>query len=259
MSLEARMSRSTRAIASLTLLGLMASNVVTAPFAASALAAPKKAGKPTASAPASADDAPDSAIPDKATIAVSSMTRGAKVYLNDQEVGEVPLKAPMTVKAGETYSIRVQKRGYAPYIETVMAGGGQNSVVEADLVPNMGVLRIDCNVLRARVTLAGKPIGMTPFDGDVTPGKHELRVAMPGYIQDTRQIQIEAGQEQRLQIALAEVPAPVVEEDKSILGRWWFWTAVGAVVVGGVTAGVVATQAPKHVPAAEPDARLQLP
>lgn len=31
----------------------------------------------------------------------------------------------------------------------------------------------------------------------------------------------------------------------SILSRWWFWTAVGVVVVGGVTAGVVVSQSDK--------------
>jgi len=239
------MVRPARPVAALALASLLAS-------ACPAFAAPpKKAPSKAASNETETND--------EATITVSSLTRGAKVYLNDQEVGEVPLKAPLKVKGGETYAIRVQKRGYAPYVDTVMAGGGKNSEVEADLVPTMGVLRIDCNVLRARVTLAGKPIGLTPFDGDVPPGKHELRIGAPGYVQDTRELQIDAGQEQALTIALAAVPAPVVSEDKSIFSRWWFWTAVGAVVVGGVTAGVVATQGPKHVPAGDADARLQVP
>ncbi len=236
-----------RSIAAATLVGLLLMT-----FSPLAWAAPPK--KPPTK-PVSGD-APAS---DQATITVSSLTRGAKVYLNDAEVGEVPLKAPLKVKAGETYAIRVQKRGYAPYMDTVMAGGGQNSEVEADLVPTMGVLRIDCNVLRARVTLAGKPIGMTPFDGDVAPGKHELRIGAPGYVQDTRELQIDAGQEQALTITLSPVPAPVVQDDSSVFSRWWFWTAVGAVVVGGVTAGVLASQGPRHVPAAEADGHVQLP
>ena len=237
-----------RSIAAFVLTTLLVSTASPLAYAAP----PKKPGKP-----ASADaPTPETGT---ATITVSSLTRGAKVFLNDAEVGEVPLKAPLKVKSGETYAIRVQKRGYAPYVDTVMAGAGQDSQVDADLVPTMGVLRINCNVLRARVTLAGKPIGMTPFDGDVPPGKHELRIAAPGYLQDTRELAIDAGQEQTLDITLATVPAPAVVEDKSIFGRWGFWTAVGAVVVGGVTAGVVASQGAKHVPAGDADARVQLP
>ena len=241
------MPRPDRTIASAALLSVLLSA-----FSPLAYAAPPKK-------PAGKTQTGETPSTEQATITVSSLTRGAKVYLNDEEVGEVPLKAPLKVKGGETYAVRVQKRGYAPYSDTVMAGSGQNSEVEADLVPTMGVLRINCNVLRARVTLAGKPIGLTPFDGDVPPGKHELRIAAPGYLQETREFQIEAGQEQSLDIALAAVPAAVVQEDKSIFARWWFWTAVGAVVVGGVTAGVVASQGPKHVPAGDADARVQLP
>ena len=231
------MQRPARAITVTTMTSLLLSA-----FAPLAQAAPPKK-------PAPKPEIVETPSTAEATITVSSLTRGAKVYLNDEEVGEVPLQAPLKVKAGETYAIRVQKRGYAPYSDTVMAGSGHDSQVEADLVPTMGVLRIDCNVLRAHVTLAGQPIGLTPFDGDVPPGKHELRIAAPGFLQDTRELAIDAGEEKALDITLAPVPAAGVEPDKSIFSRWWFWTAIGAVVVGGVTAGMVASQGAKHVPA----------
>ncbi len=104
---------------------------------------------------------------DKALIEISSTTRGAKVYVNDEEVGEVPLSNPIEVKPGQTYSSRVQKRGFAPVVETVLAGAGQTSTVEADLVPTGGIVKINCNIVRAQVLLNGKAIGRTPFDGDV--------------------------------------------------------------------------------------------
>ena len=36
----------------------------------------------------------------------------------------------------------------------------------------------------------------------------------------------------------APAPAPLAEEGGSILGKWWFWTAVGAVAVGGGAAAM---------------------
>ena len=78
----------------------------------------------------------------QAQIVVSSLTRGAKVFVNDEEVGEVPLAKPIDVKPGQTYTVRVQKRGYAPIVDTVLAGPGQQSEVEADLVPTGGVVKI---------------------------------------------------------------------------------------------------------------------
>jgi hypothetical protein len=49
--------------------------------------------------------------------------------------------------------------------------------------------------------------------------------------------------------ALAPVSGPRAQDgrgeasDGSVFGRWWFWTAVAAVVVAGAVAGVVASGA----------------
>jgi hypothetical protein len=194
---------------------------------------------------------------DQATITVSSLTRGAKVFLDDQEMGEVPLPGPLEVKPG-TYTIRVQKRGFAPFVDTVMAGAGQDSEVEADLVPTGGIVTITSNVTRAQVLLNGKALGRTPFDGDVSPGKHQMQVVAPGYLTDTRQIEVLAGEELAVDITLQLVPDPVVQEDKSLLGRWWFWSAIGVVLVGGVAAGVLSGQTTVVRPDA-PDHTLEIP
>ena len=53
----------------------------------------------------------------------------------------MPLDKPLDVHAGETYTVRVQKRGYAPYVETVLTGDDHLSRVEADLVPALGILQ----------------------------------------------------------------------------------------------------------------------
>lgn len=195
---------------------------------------------------------------DKATIVVSSSTRGAKVYLNDQEVGEVPLPGPLEVKPGQTYTVRVQKRGYAPFVDTVLAGAGQESEVEADLVPTGGIVKISCNIQRSQVLLNGKPLGRTPFDGDIAPGSHQLIVVSTGYLQDKRQIEVKAGEVMSIEIALQPVPEPLVQDDKSLFGRWWFWGGIGAVVIGGVAAGVLANQT-KKVDAPPADHVLILP
>jgi hypothetical protein len=100
------------------------------------------------------------------------------------------------------------------------------------------------------VLLDGKPIGRTPFDGDVTPGRHTLQVVAPGKLQDTRVIEVKAGEELRFKVELKDVPPPIVEKDDSIFGAWWFWTAVGVTVLGGVTVGVLSGQT-TEVPAEE--------
>jgi len=195
---------------------------------------------------------------DKASITVSSLTRGAKVFLNDQEVGEVPLPGPLDVRPGQTYTVRVQKRGFAPFVDTVMAGAGQESEVEADLVPTGGIVKITCNVQRAEVVLNGKLLGRTPFDGDVSPGTQTLQIVSAGYLGEKHTVDVRAGEELRLAVELKPVPPPTVQEDRSIFGRWWFWTGVGAAVLGGVTVGVLSGQTTKVEPNA-PNRTLTLP
>jgi hypothetical protein len=67
-----------------------------------------------------------------------------------------------------------------------------------------------------------------------------------------------AGEELAVDITLQLVPDPVVQEDKSLLGRWWFWSAIGVVLVGGVAAGVLSGQTTVVRPDA-PDHTLEIP
>lgn len=86
-----------------------------------------------------------------------------------------------------------------------------------------------------------------------------------------RQRQQEAAEAQRLKLEAARAEAARAEEDAArrkleleqalkakaeasppITTRWWFWTAVGAVVAGGVTVGVIAAQ-PQPTPTTWPD------
>lgn len=191
-------------------------------------------------------------------LTISSLTRGATVLVDDEEVGTVPLEGPLAVTPNDNHIIRVQKRGFSTFVETVKLAPGENREIEADLVASGGILKVTANVRRATILLGGKAIGVVPFDGDVEPGRHQLQVAAPGKVADTRVIDIKAGEEMTVDVQLKDVPAPVVQQDRSILGRWWFWTAIGTAVVGGVAAGVFASREVK-VDAPAPNHSILLP
>jgi hypothetical protein len=54
-----------------------------------------------------------------------------------------------------------------------------------------------------------------------------VKVQKPGFKPFETQVNVEAGQEVDLQ-------APLVKNEQSVLGRWWFWTAAGVLVAGAV-------------------------
>ncbi|MBI5608954.1 MAG: PEGA domain-containing protein [Deltaproteobacteria bacterium] len=228
---------------SLVALFSLAAPGIAGPLASSAWAAPKK----------------QKYADGKAGIAISSMTKGAKVLIDDKLVGEVPLPGPIEVDANARHTVQVQKRGYSPYIDTVLPSSGQVIEVEADLVATGGIVRVTSRnaALKLQLLVDGRVAGFTPFDGDVPPGVHTLEARATGYLPETRSVDIKAGQEFTYDFDLKVVPEPIIKEDKSLLSRWWFWTAIGVVVVGGVAGGVVGSQ-DTHVQPKAPDHVLPL-
>lgn len=225
----------------------LALGLAIAPLSTSAFAAP---GKKAAATKLAAD---------KAGITVSSMTKGAKIFIDDKEVGEVPLDKTLEVEPNKRHTVRVQKRGFSPFVETVLPSGGQLIEIEADLVAVSAALRIASlnEALKLQILVDGRVAGFTPFDGDVNPGSHSIEARATGYLAETQMIDAKPGQDLQLEFGLKVVPAPLVKEDKSLLSRWWFWTAVGVVVVGGVTGGLVAAQ-DTHLAPKTPDHVLPL-
>lgn len=192
------------------------------------------------------------------TVELMSMTAGAEVYVDDRMVGKVPIEEPFEVTPGQ-HTIKVQKRGFTPHIDTFQIRKGEQKELEIDLVPSGGIVKVACNVRRAQVLLDGKPIGRTPFDGDVPPGKHKLEIVSAGKLRETRMIEVRAGEETKLSVTMKDVPPPIVKKDNSLLGKWWFWTGVGAVVVTGVTVGVLSARTIEVPPDRAPDTSWALP
>ena len=139
----------------------------------------------------------------------------------------------------------------------------------------LGTLTLKCDVKGAKVMIRRKALGETPLPPKLylKPGRHRLELSKEGHVSLTKRIKVKRGQHLELELALplvakvaptpakvAPKPAPAKPAPKAVASqtnrsrakksverplykRWWFWTAIGvAVVVTGVTAGVVATQ-----------------
>lgn len=191
----------------------------------------------------------------KTTIEIMSMTGGAEIYLDDKKIGTVPMEEPIEVTPNVPHSLRLQKRGFTPFVDTLRLKAGESREVEADLVPSGGILKLTSNIRRAQVLLDGKPIGRTPFDGDIPPGKHKLEIVAPGKTPESRLIDVRAGKVVTMAVTLKDVPGPITKKDTSVFGKWWFWTAVGAAVVGGATAAALSS---REIQVNPPQANLTL-
>ncbi|MFT7626167.1 MAG: hypothetical protein ACI9WU_005362 [Myxococcota bacterium] len=204
--------------------------------------------------------------PPTGKVDIFSFVKGAHVEINGKSVGKLPLPKGLRLIVGE-YTLRVHKRGYTEFSETIRVKRGQTLEVEADLIPFAGVVKIEANVAGATVAVDGKLVGTVPFDKDIPAGKHEIRVQAKGYKTYVRTVDLQAGRAMRLDVQLAAIivakkPGPIEDPnakttEDGVETKWWFWTIIGVVVAGGATAaGVLATQGEDISPV--PDQSIQL-
>ena len=99
----------------------------------------------------------------------------------------------------------------------------------------IGSLDLKLNVSEASVSIDND--SPKPYEGELTydalvVGKHALSVTAEGYHPLFQETYVFDMQTRDLRMTLEPLPTPWYEQ-------WWVWTAVGAVVVAGVTTGLV--------------------
>jgi len=80
------------------------------------------------------------------------------------------------------------------------------------------------------------PQGLLPLE----VGKHKIEARAKGYIASQRSVTVAGGQDETLKLVLLPQKQPA--QDGAIYGKWWLWAGVGAVVAGGVVAGLALSQ-----------------
>lgn len=193
------------------------------------------------------------------SVLVTSNVRGAKVRLREKAVGDAPV-GPLRVNAGKAV-VDVAAEGYRPFSREVEVSPGATVTVSATLTPvapvgvpaapqaapppppqaapppplQVGTLSVRSPVDAAVVFVDGQPYGRAPADLRLPPGSHRVVVRAAGYRDVDQQLSLGAGE--RRDVSLTP------EKEGSVLGKWWFWTAIGvAVTAGATTAIVVATR-----------------
>jgi len=123
-----------------------------------------------------------------------------------------------------------------------------------DLERELTFIEITVDETGASVLINGRPVGSTPLAGPVPvlPGVIEVRVRKEGFDEAVMMVPVPPGETTRVEAALARTGRAAGETGGGAAGggetgdeiawwkEWWFWTAVGAVVLGAsVTAGVL--------------------
>jgi hypothetical protein len=195
--------------------------------------------------------APDPAIEIPGELIVVSLTTDATVEVNGKVIGQIPVE-PYALRPGR-HTVRVTKRGFAPVTQDFEVAPGATVELEIDLLPVAGLLSIVSTPSGASVKVDGKVLGVTPLDTDVPAGTRLFSVTLPGYTEDTRQVEVAAAVPLTLNFKLNPLP---VASGPAFYETWWFWTLVG-VAGAGTAAAVIATSGGEVTP--QPDLELRVP
>ncbi len=169
------------------------------------------------------------------TLVISAPLDGAEIRLGERVVGKTRTgQVVIRVNAGKQKLV-VTKEGYFPFEKEIALAGGKVETVDAQLSTraSSGLLRVTSPVAGAAVSLDGKPLGIVPAESAVTPGAHKIALRRDGYENAETSVVLAAGERKDVDVPMAQ--------RASILGKWWFWTAVGVVAAGGVATFVALT------------------
>ncbi|MEC8025894.1 MAG: PEGA domain-containing protein [Myxococcota bacterium] len=175
--------------------------------------------------------------PTTGKLKVFSVAKGAYLEVDGRPRGRLPMARPLVLEPG-SHSIRVWKRGYLEYLENAEIFAGETVELDADLIAVAGMVKVYANVPGARVFIDGKLAGEIPFDKDIPSGKHILAVQAKDHTSFEQEVDVIAGKWLEFQVSLRPLLAPSPSDDGSVASKWWFWTIIGTVVLGGAATGL---------------------
>ncbi len=175
---------------------------------------------------------------------------GAQVFVDEQQVGTVPLE-PQSLGAGE-HTVRVTRPGYTEFTDVVTIRPRADTQIEVELMAVSGVVHVTSVPDGAQVFVDGRFQGQTPAELELPDGEHSIRVRRQGYQEAIRTVRSAAGHQAEVEVRLEELspeddPSHIYADPKAWYERPWTWLAIGGGTVAvavTIVAIVVATSGP---------------
>jgi hypothetical protein len=208
-------------------------------------------------------------------VKLSGGIKGARLLVDNKDVGALPLSGPLQVDTGE-HTVVVRRPGYADFSRRVTIQQGKPAEVSVALEAVAGVVTVTADVAGAKASINGQDKGPLPINGLVLkPGSYEIVVSKEGYQPETKNLGVRAGKDYTVAVnlrpsatpptvvagtdaptnpvltppppAVATGPQIPLKEEPEVstsqpwFKRWYVWAGVG-VVAAAAAGAVVATQ-----------------
>ena len=170
---------------------------------------------------------PDQTPVESTSVLVTSNPPGAQITLNNEDFGVTPTH--VIAIDDERLSLRLEKDSFVPLDTTFSVNAGVLNTIFFQLTPanqplpvidtvDTGIkttFSVDSNPSGAIVRLDGVTRGTTPLNGDITTGRHTVRIEKEGYELYTRTFQFNRGENQVINADLQENGVVYVTADQS--------------------------------------------
>lgn len=143
---------------------------------------------------------------------VDSNPRGASIYLDGDYEGETPRRIDF-IPVG-SHTVRLSKEGYRDYVQQVWIQANQTTTISISLVVEATryKLSINSNPSGASVFVDGIPRGITPTYTYVTPGYHQVKLELEGYLDYEETVHITGDMLLNINLQVAEGALVVFSE-----------------------------------------------
>ncbi len=129
----------------------------------------------------------------------------------------------------------VSRAGFADAVKTVTVRPGEKASLDLTVERLPASLTVSADRQDAVVAVNALDVGVAPVELSRPAGKYHVLVRLPGFVPYEVDTKLEPGQK-------TELRAKLEPEQKSLLKRWWFWTAAGVVLAGAAVTTYAVTR-----------------
>jgi PEGA domain len=164
-----------------------------------------------------------------AYLSVSCVVPGARVFIGPKVIGDAPLTRVPVDASAEPVRIRIEAEGYREDARTIALPGTEDARLECRLLTKAtsGILVVTTDPSGATLSIDGARAGNPPLEVPLSAGQHTVLAQRDGYEDAQVPVVVSAGDAKRTVDIKLTKSAPLTS-------KWWFWTSIGVVVVGGV-------------------------
>lgn len=175
------------------------------------------------------------------TVIVTTNVVGARLLIREKAAGTLEKETRVRARSGPA-TLEVTAEGYASFKTSTELPGGTTVTINAQLVAKKKLPDDALIVVRTKpqadISLDGKALGRAPLEQRLAPGSYVLTANADGYEEERVPMTLMLGDRRELDLEL--------KKGGSVLGKWWFWTAIGVVAAGGAATFVLLTTERAH-------------